>query len=48
MSGPRRLMDDPDFKWETGCDLADEALLLLSRVRATIDLAAPAKSEALS
>jgi hypothetical protein len=20
-------MDDPDFKWETGCDLADEALL---------------------
>jgi hypothetical protein len=24
--GPRRLIDDPDFKWETGCDLADEAL----------------------
>lgn len=23
--GPRRLMDDPDFQWETGCDLADEA-----------------------
>ena len=22
--GPRRLLDDPDFKWETGCDLADE------------------------
>ena len=22
---PRRLMDDPDFKWETGCDLKDEA-----------------------
>jgi len=26
MSGaPRRLRDDPDFTWETGCDLADEA-----------------------
>lgn len=26
MSGaPRRLRDDPDFSWETGCDLADEA-----------------------
>lgn len=24
--GPRRLKDDPDFKWETGCDLADESL----------------------
>lgn len=23
--GPRRLRDDPDFAWETGCDLADEA-----------------------
>jgi len=22
---PRRLKDDPDFLWETGCDLADEA-----------------------
>lgn len=22
---PRRLRDDPDFLWETGCDLADEA-----------------------
>ncbi|MEQ1502970.1 MAG: hypothetical protein ABMB14_12105 [Myxococcota bacterium] len=22
--GPRRLNDDPDFKWETGCDLSDE------------------------
>ena len=21
---PRRLKDDPDFRWETGCDLADE------------------------
>ena len=21
---PRRLRDDPDFRWETGCDLADE------------------------
>ncbi|MFT4623049.1 MAG: TolA-binding protein [Myxococcota bacterium] len=27
MSGPRRLLDDPDFRWETGCDLGDEALL---------------------
>jgi TolA-binding protein len=27
MTGPRRLMDDPNFTWETGCDLADEALL---------------------
>jgi hypothetical protein len=25
--GPRRLRDDPDFKWETGCDLADEGLV---------------------
>ncbi len=24
-TGPRRLKDDPDFRWETGCDLADEA-----------------------
>lgn len=23
--GPRRLKDDPDFKWETGCDIEDEA-----------------------
>ena len=22
--GPRRLKDDPDFQWETGCNLADE------------------------
>jgi hypothetical protein len=22
--GPRRLKDDPDFRWETGCDLRDE------------------------
>ncbi len=22
---PRRLKDDPDFLWETGCDMADEA-----------------------
>jgi len=22
---PRRLRDDPDFRWETGCDLADES-----------------------
>lgn len=22
--GPRRLKDDPDFKWETGCDISDE------------------------
>ena len=22
--GPRRLLDDPDFQWETGCDLSDE------------------------
>lgn len=26
--GPRRLLEDPDFKWETGCDLADEKLLV--------------------
>jgi hypothetical protein len=26
--GPRRLRDDPDFKWETGCDLADESSAL--------------------
>lgn len=24
--GPRRLRDDPDFRWETGCDLGDEEL----------------------
>ena len=24
--GPRRLKEDPDFQWETGCDLADEML----------------------
>lgn len=31
--GPRRLKDDPDFKWETGCDIEDEA-----RVVGTYDL----------
>lgn len=25
--GPRRLKDDPDFQWETGCDLGDESVL---------------------
>ena len=25
---PRRLKDDPDFLWETGCDLADEAFVV--------------------
>ncbi|MEM6927183.1 MAG: hypothetical protein AAF602_09655, partial [Myxococcota bacterium] len=25
--GPRRLMDDPDFQWETGCNLRDESVL---------------------
>lgn len=26
--GPRRLLDDPDFQWETGCDLVDEQSLV--------------------
>lgn len=26
--GPRRLMDDPDFQWETGCNLRDESALV--------------------
>ncbi len=38
--GPRRLMDDPDFQWETGCNLRDEALLTegydLARLRASV------------
>jgi len=37
-SGPRRLRDDPDFQWETGCDLADEVSIVppgdLSAVKA--------------
>jgi len=28
MSGPRRLRDDPDFQWETGCDLSEEGLVV--------------------
>lgn len=26
--GPRRLKEDQDFQWETGCDLADEQLIV--------------------
>jgi hypothetical protein len=26
--GPKRLRHDPDFAWETGCDLSDEAFVL--------------------
>ncbi|HHO52370.1 MAG TPA: hypothetical protein ENK18_16240 [Deltaproteobacteria bacterium] len=26
--GPRRLKEDLDFQWETGCDLADEQLMI--------------------
>ena len=25
--GPRRLKDDPDFQWETGCNLGEESVL---------------------
>ncbi|MEQ1564623.1 MAG: tetratricopeptide repeat protein [Myxococcota bacterium] len=47
--GPRRLKDDPDFKWETGCDVANEDLLvgqydlpgLRSRIVAAAAVATP-------
>ncbi|MEN0067209.1 MAG: hypothetical protein AAGA48_34070 [Myxococcota bacterium] len=44
--GPRRLMEDPDFKWETGCDLGDEKVLTggydLARMRAAVLAGIPA------
>jgi TolA-binding protein len=51
--GPRRLKDDPDFKWETGCDVADEKLLVgeydlqgtRSRLLAAIALSTPLSGE---
>jgi TolA-binding protein len=52
--GPRRLKEDPDFKWETGCDVADESLLVgeydlpgtRSRLLAAIALTTPVGGEA--
>lgn len=51
--GPRRLKDDLDFKWETGCDVADEELLVgsydmpatRSRLLAAVALAAPSAGD---
>ena len=43
--GPRRLKDDLDFQWETGCNLGDESVLAegydLDRLRAAVISSAP-------